>query len=288
MAYRDQYTGHQEFNPYSNPQPHASYEESHAAAYDNYGPGYQDTAYSAAGPTKTRDADEISSGFDRGEFGSPRGEKAQNFSHNADPPLMKGGRVSCIGRFFCCTLMIAVFLIVSIVLALALVQFTPTVTNNTLIKTQIQFQTSGIVVPLEVNISVNNPDYFSVDLKQVTLDLTYPLDGNDTAIGNGSTSDITFHSHSNTTFTFPFEINYQFSTDPNYAILLDMASKCGILGGSQSDITIDYNIKVDLKIIFIPVSPTISNSFSISCPFDESELEDFIKSLGLSSIAGLL
>ncbi|KAJ3744800.1 hypothetical protein DFH05DRAFT_1397748 [Lentinula detonsa] len=206
---------------------------------------------------------------------------------------MKGGRVSCIGRFFCCTLMIAVFLIVSIVLALALWIRPPSIIIGSAGLTSagtsgIQFQTSGIVVPLEVNISVNNPDYFSVDLKQVTLDLTYPLDGNNTAIGNGSTSDITFHSHSNTTFTFPFEINYQFSTDPNYAILLDMASKCGILGGSQSDITIDYSIKVDLKVILIPVSPTISNSFSISCPFDESELEDFIKSLGLSSIAGLL
>ncbi|KAJ3814954.1 hypothetical protein F5876DRAFT_86085 [Lentinula aff. lateritia] len=280
MAYNDQYAGHQEYNPYSNSQPHASYEEPHAAAYDNYGPGYQDTSYPATGFNKTRDADELSSGFDRGEFGSPRGEngyqrRAQNIRQyrrefRNDNLWTKGGRGSCIGRFFCCTLMIAVFMIVSIVLALALYQ--------------IQLETSGIIVPLEVNISVNNPNYFSVDLKK----LTYPLDGNDTAIGNGSTSDITFHSHSNTSFTFPFEIDYQFSTDPNYAILLDMASKCGILGGSQSDLTIDYSIKVDLKIIFISVSPTITNSFSIACPFDESELEDFIKSLGLSSILGSL
>lgn len=49
MAYNDQYAGHQEYNPYSNSQPHASYEEPHAAAYDNYGPGYQDTSYPATG-----------------------------------------------------------------------------------------------------------------------------------------------------------------------------------------------------------------------------------------------
>ncbi|KAJ3862216.1 hypothetical protein EV359DRAFT_83545 [Lentinula novae-zelandiae] len=303
MAYNDQYAGHQEYNPYSNSQPHASYEEPHAAAYDNYGPGYQDTSYPATGFNKTRDADELSSGFDRGEFGSPRGEnghqrRAQNIRQyrrefRNDNLWTKGGRGSCIGRFFCCTLMIAIFMIVSIVLALALWIRPPSIIIGSAGLTSagtngIQLETSGITVPLEVNISVNNPNYFSVDLKKVTLDLTYPLDGNDTAIGNGSTSDITFHSHSNTSFTFPFEIDYQFSTDPNYAILLDMASKCGILGGSQSDLTIDYSIKVYLKIIFISVSPTITNSFSIACPFDESELEDFIKSLGLSSILGSL
>ncbi|KAF8831188.1 hypothetical protein HHX47_DHR1000104 [Lentinula edodes] len=268
MAYNDQYAGHQEYNPYSNSQPHASYEEPHAAAYDNYGPGYQDTSYPAT-------------------VGANEGLKIFA-SIDENSGMIIYGR-----RFFCCTLMIAVFMIVSIVLALALWIRPPSIIIGTAGLTSagtngIQLETSGITVPLEVNISVNNPNYFSVDLKKVTLDLTYPLDGNDTAIGNGSTSDITFHSHSNTSFTFPFEIDYQFSTDPNYAILLDMASKCGILGGSQSDLTIDYSIKVDLKIIFISVSPTITNSFSIACPFDESELEDFIKSLGLSSILGSL
>lgn len=35
--------------------------------------------------------------------------------------ILQGGRGHCIGRFICCTLMIAIFMIVSIVLALALV-----------------------------------------------------------------------------------------------------------------------------------------------------------------------
>lgn len=35
--------------------------------------------------------------------------------------ILQGSRIGCIGRFVCCTLMIAVFIFVSIILALALV-----------------------------------------------------------------------------------------------------------------------------------------------------------------------
>lgn len=37
---------------------------------------------------------------------------------------------------------------------------------------QVAFTNSGISVPLEVNISVSNPNYFSVELKKVTLDVS--------------------------------------------------------------------------------------------------------------------
>jgi len=291
MAHNDQYAGNHDFNPYSNPQPHAPYEEP-TTGYENidsntaYQPGY-----------KQADA---SSGFDREEFGSPRGEKAQNFGqyrrtrgYGYENAWTKGSRLSCVGRFFCCTLLIGIFILVSIVLALALWIRPPSVIIGTPGLTSagtsaVQLNNTGITVPLQVNISVSNPNYFSVELKKVTLDLTYPLKGNDTAIGNGTKSDVTFHSHSNTSFTFPFDVNYQFSTDPTYAILLDMANKCGVTGGSQSDLKIDYKVTVDIKILLVSISPSISNTFSLSCPFDQSELESFVKSLGLSSILGSL
>ena len=78
--------------------------------------------------------------------------------------------------------------------------------------------------------------------------------------------------------------------DPNYTILKDLASKCG-LGGSTSDITVDYTIKVRLRFdslqlahsldgqigvrfLFINVSPSISNSYSFACPIDTSNSGD--------------
>jgi hypothetical protein len=294
MAYNYEHGGNQEFNPYSNPQPHASYEPN---PYGNYGPAYQDrsntsTAYEPTGPTR------LSSGFDRDEFAVPQGEKAMNFGqyrqrYRNENLWTKGGRVSCIGRYLCCTLMIAIFMIVSIVLALALWIRPPSIVIGSAGLSSggsnaVQFQTSGITVPLEVNISVSNPNYFSVDLKQVNLDLTYPLNGNNTPIGNGTKSNVNFRSHTNTTFTFPFDIEYEFASDPTYAILIDMATKCGVLGSSQSDLTVYYKIKVDVHILVVTVSPTISDSFSISCPFDASTLKSEVEKLGLSSILGSL
>jgi len=290
MAYHDQYAGNQEYNPYANPQPHASYETPQAASDETFHD--RDTAYHPTGPSKTRDGDEVS-GFERGEFGSPRGEKMTFGQYRREMrdenPWTKGGRGHCIGRFICCTLMIAIFMIVSIVLALALWIRPPSIVIGTAGLTSagtsgVAFTTSGISVPLEVNISVSNPNYFSVELKKLTLDLTYPLNGNNTDVGNGTLSDITFHSHSNTNFTFPFNIDYEYASDPSYAILINMAQKCGLLGESQEDLTVDYKITVDIKILVVSISPTISNSFSLSCPFNSDELESIIKQFGLSSL----
>lgn len=45
-----------------------------------------------------------------------------------------------------------------------------------------------------------------------------------------------------------------------------MMSKCGLTGGSSSQIKINYNVKPTLKIIGIPITPTISQSANIDCP----------------------
>ncbi|KAF5389893.1 hypothetical protein D9757_003717 [Collybiopsis confluens] len=295
-------SGNHEFNPYANPQPHATYEAPHTNPFDGDGQ-YRDqsTAYhpNAYGTTARDSSPDEISGFDREEFGgSPRGEKAAaNFGqyrreYRDENLWTKGRRGSCIGRFVCCTLLIAIFIIVSIILALALWIRPPSIVIGSPGLTSagtngVQFQSTGIKVPLEVNISVSNPNYFSVDLKKATLDLSYPLSGvNTTNIGDGNTTNINFSSHSNTNFTFPFEIDYTFASDPNYAILVDMATKCGVLGGAQTPLTVKYKINIDIRILVVTISPTVSNSFSLDCPFDESTLKKFVESLGLSSILG--
>lgn len=53
-------------------------------------------------------------------------------------------------------------------------------------------------------------------------------------------NDVTFGSHSNTNFTFPFSIEYT-STMPSN-VISDVLSKCGIVGGVTSDITVNYDI----------------------------------------------
>jgi hypothetical protein len=111
---------------------------------------------------------------------------------------------------------------------------------------------------------VENPNYFAVSfskiqatvctcLKLSTINVLtaardqifYPI--NNTNVGGGNATDITFNSHSETNFTFPFTISYQKSLDPNDKILVDIATKCGFIGGSKSPITVDYKISVSLS-----------------------------------------
>lgn len=55
-------------------------------------------------------------------------------------------------------------------------------------------------------------------------------------------NDVTFHSHSSTNFTFPFSIEYTTTMSSSAQIIDDLVSKCGINGGTVSDITVDYDI----------------------------------------------
>lgn len=52
------------------------------------------------------------------------------------------------------------------------------------------------------------------------------------------------NSNAQTNFTVPFTLNYTTSIDPNLSILTDIADHCGFGGGSTSQITIDYTLKV--------------------------------------------
>lgn len=52
-------------------------------------------------------------------------------------------------------------------------------------------------------------------------------------------------------------------------MISDIASKCGLGSSSTAagDITIDYSIKLWLRILSATISPTISGSTSFACPF---------------------
>lgn len=73
--------------------------------------------------------------------------------------------------------------------------------------------------------------------------MTYPTNNMD--LGGGEKDDIVFHSHTQTTFNFPFTLDYTLADDPNHTVLEDLLSKCGIPDSStKKDITVDYKITV--------------------------------------------
>ncbi|KAJ7449936.1 hypothetical protein FB451DRAFT_1287043 [Mycena latifolia] len=296
-----------EFNPYTtSEQPHQSYE--HGGA-DSYGGGYRDDpapehdiqyaprrqgtqrSYGAPPPLPLASkAFGETSSFDAGEFTpSSRGPKTasnlRRYRMDFQGHLWtKGGRGRCFGRFFCCTFMILIFLFVTIVLTLILWLRPPSIdfgdvgpmsSGSTIQKTP-----DGINLNMGVNISVNNPNFFAVNFKKITAEIYYPI--NNTAIGNGTANNIVLSSNAQTNFTFPFSIDYSTTLDPNGKILLDLAQKCGILG-TKTNLSVNYKITLGLQLLFVTISPSISNTFSFECPLAADDLESLLKSIGLSS-----
>jgi LEA14-like dessication related protein len=171
--------------------------------------------------------------------------------------------------------LIALFFIISIVLTLLLWVRPPDINVGTVnpptTGSEIQPTNDGVNINLAVDISVQNPNYFAVAFKKIQTDVFYPI--NNTALGGGTQTDITFHSHSQTNFTFPFTITYLKSLDPNKVILVDIATKCGFIGGTKSQITVNYKITLSLRVLFLTISPAVSNSLSFDCPLTEAEVE---------------
>jgi hypothetical protein len=69
-----------------------------------------------------------------------------------------------------------------------------------------------------------------------------------------------------TNFTFPFSIEYDPTTDKDQAILSDIATKCGLLGGQKEQLTVNYQIRLAVKVLFVTVHPTVTSSASFDCP----------------------
>jgi hypothetical protein len=68
-------------------------------------------------------------------------------------------------------------------------------------------------------------------------------------------------------FTYPFQIEYN-PNDPNSKYLLSSISdKCGFTGNTLHNIDISYNVSLNVQVLFVHVSPTISSTASFACPF---------------------
>jgi hypothetical protein len=295
------------YNPYEEQQqPNRTYDP---AGYDTYrdepfqppvgGSTSRENALTSQGhtysETTTKEAAATTAGFG-GETpyskvgnNSPAAIRAWRYDHQGNL-WTKGGRGRCIGRFCCCTLFIFLFLLASIVLSLALWIRPPNIIINGVnvpkSGSTIQATNTGLTLNLNVNITVSNPNYFSVNFREIKADITYPL--NNTDIGGGSKKDVTFGANTeDMEFDFPFSIVYKESDDPNHAILIDLATKCGIIGGKKTQLSVNYKITLGLRILFITISPVVSNKFRFDCPISSSDIGDLLKNSGIN-LGGLV
>ncbi|KAG1905894.1 uncharacterized protein F5891DRAFT_1007071 [Suillus fuscotomentosus] len=291
--YRDPYSEQQQDShnqqygdaSYDTRQPHQAYDQ---GGYDPQTMGeYRDdpNANPQVAATSYAPAAQEMNPYEQPNYAKKNGRQSQDFKtwrgENTAGLWTRGSRVSCIGRFCCCTMMIAVFLIVSILLALlmwvrppdAIVgNVGPSTTQNA-----VQLNSGSITVNLGVNLTVVNPNYFGVSFKSINVDAYYPI--NNTLVGTGQETDITFNSNSQTNFTFPFSLEFSTNMTSSTQILTDLATKCGVGGGAVQDITIDLDITVGLRVLFFVVYPVVSIPASFACPISASDISSLIPSL---------
>jgi len=286
-----------DFNPYTtNPFEQNSYQSS--AQYSNLGWNGDNNSYPPRQPESSLRPSQglvvepnrrSTSGFEQGEF-TPRekvarGLKQYRYDYRGNL-WNKGGRGHCFGRFCCCCLMTTVLLIVSIILTIALWLRPPNVTvgDVTLASNPLQINSAQkeLTIKFGVNISVSNPNSFGIAFQKIKADIFYPI--NNTRVGGGELKNIVFRSDGQTNVTFPFAINYNTNADPQYMILTDLSKKCGVNGAAQSPVTVNYKITLGLRVLLFVVSPVVSNTVSFPCPASASQIEDFLKSVGLTNL----
>ncbi|KAH9934736.1 uncharacterized protein B0H18DRAFT_869232 [Fomitopsis serialis] len=296
MAYQNAYgqpqyppAQYDDYNPYAAAaQPHKTYEQ---GGYNYESGGYNQGGYTddPSGVGKERDRNVFEREADDAFPNRPSGPKnTRNMRRwrleHSEGLWTRGGALATFGRFFCCTIMIVVFLFISIVLSLVLWVRPPSVLIGTPTlngTSPVSVQNSALVLALDVDASVSNPNYFSVQFTDLDLNLFYPI--NNTAVGGGSLKNVDFRSHETTNITFPLDLKYNITGSSSTNVLVDLAQKCGVLpGSSKSDITINYKATVDVRIFAIPVKPTISNSFSFECPIDSSDIEKLLQEAGIN------
>ncbi|KAG2187372.1 hypothetical protein INT44_005058, partial [Umbelopsis vinacea] len=194
-------------------------------------------------------------------------------------------------RFLCCAcclpvwarwilwILIVGIIIVVVVFAIIFSQFkTPTFDFNGITDSPSglsQFSVNGTRWNINVGlkIGINNPNIESATLSNMNATAYYPTSP-DVAVGGGFLANQFVPSNAITNFTFPFSIQYDPTTDTNNAMLTDIATKCGLLGGSKQPLTINYKINLAVKVLFITVHPTVSSSANFDCPITNGQLPE--------------
>jgi len=131
---------------------------------------------------------------------------------------------------------------------------------------------TGFDFNVGLKIRVNNPNIIGATFSLINVVAFYP--NFDKSIGGGNLTDVKIESRGNTTINFPFSIRYDKDIDPNFAILLDIASKCGLIGSTtKQKITIDYTVSLSLKISVISFPPySVKRQANIDCPLQDGKI----------------
>ncbi|RUS13387.1 hypothetical protein BC937DRAFT_95408, partial [Endogone sp. FLAS-F59071] len=172
-------------------------------------------------------------------------------------------------RWLCCGCFLIIIALAAAFGVLAAMFKTPTV--NFLGTSQSpQFSVNGTswTISTQLNIEVINPNIEHITFSDVKAVAYYPTASgkSHSSVGGGDLHNVHINSQATTNISFPFQINYNPEEDTDQAILSDIVTKCGLLGGTKTPLTVDYDLTLTIKLFFITFAPTISEKATFDCP----------------------
>jgi len=105
--------------------------------------------------------------------------------------------------------------------------------------------------------------------------------GTSAPIATTEMSNVVIPAQANTTILIPLTIIYSEAVDPQQKALKELITNCGLLGGAQKPIPLEYAVNVVVQAIIFPISlPTFSGSTQFDCPipagFANAEIDQLI------------
>ncbi|KAJ1026760.1 hypothetical protein NDA16_002057 [Ustilago loliicola] len=189
-------------------------------------------------------------------------------------------------------LILAVIIVVSIICLIVMFLRPPNVAiSGVSVPNQnaVTYQNGAFAFNVSVDISVSNPNSISASIKKLKA-TAYDAQDQSTALGNGLIQNQKIQPNANTTVVFPFQIKYDQSQDPDFSIIRNIASDCGLnlFGGSSSgsgNLDFVFKIEVDVDVLSITVPVNFNKSVSFPCPLSGSSLQGILSGLG-SALGG--
>ncbi|KAI9311772.1 hypothetical protein BX666DRAFT_1992300 [Dichotomocladium elegans] len=139
--------------------------------------------------------------------------------------------------------------------------------------TQITYNGTEFDINIGLIVNVVNPNPIPLHLSDMQATANIPTDdGTKAYLGSGYLSSQTIPAQSNFNFTFPFTIRYDTQSSSSQLMLNTLLTDCGLYGSPATDVTVEYNIHLAARALFVTIHPNLSGSASFACPLTNGGL----------------
>ncbi|KAI8140255.1 hypothetical protein BJV82DRAFT_223258 [Fennellomyces sp. T-0311] len=150
---------------------------------------------------------------------------------------------------------------------------------------QITYDGRTFMFNLGLVVNIDNPNVLPIYLSDMQATATIPTDDGDSAhLGHGYLDKHKVPENSpDYNFTYPFSIEYDTFSSESQLMLNTLMEKCGLLGSEPEDITVNYNINLYARVLFVKLNLDLGGSATFGCPLTNGGLPG-LSSMSLSDV----